>query len=171
MEYWGREHHLPIGSNWSRQNCRSERVIAAASGTALLYRGRSDLLSEKLKNAVCGTISRAGTFDDSGSRSDRTFRLPSADRLLIPPIYVDTARKILKEVPFDFVLLRPSLAVCAERAASRREGAISDYAMLKSFYTRFEEGTVEPIGDDHANPESLAHRIADGLNQGRFRVR
>jgi Chloramphenicol phosphotransferase-like protein len=27
----------------------------------------------------------------------------------IPPTYVDTARKILKEVPFDFVLLRPSL--------------------------------------------------------------
>ena len=27
----------------------------------------------------------------------------------IPPTYVDTARKILKEVPFDFVLLRPML--------------------------------------------------------------
>jgi len=26
----------------------------------------------------------------------------------IPPTFVDTARKILKEVPFDFVLLRPS---------------------------------------------------------------
>lgn len=40
----------------------------------------------------------------------------------IPPTFVDTARKILKEVPFDFVLLRPSLQVCVERAAFAREG-------------------------------------------------
>jgi len=88
----------------------------------------------------------------------------------IPPTYVDTARKILKEVPFDFVLLRPSLSVCAERAASRAEGPIRDYERLKSFYARFEEGTVEPICDDAADPASLARRIADGLEQGRFRV-
>lgn len=88
----------------------------------------------------------------------------------IPPTFVPTARKILKEVPFDFVLLRPSLGVCVERAATRTEGAIGDQAMLKDFYARFEEGTVEPICDDNADPESLARRIADGLNQGRFRV-
>jgi gluconate kinase len=88
----------------------------------------------------------------------------------IPPTYVDTARKILKDVAFDFVLLRPSFQICAERAASRQEGAISDYVMLRNFYARFEEGTVEPICDDNAEPESLARRIADGLNEGRFRV-
>ena len=42
--------------------------------------------------------------------------------------------------------------------------------MLENFYARFEEGTVEPICDDNADPESLARRIADGLNQYRFRV-
>lgn len=42
--------------------------------------------------------------------------------------------------------------------------------MLKNFYARFEEGSVEPICDDNADPESLARRIADGLDQGRFRV-
>ena len=88
----------------------------------------------------------------------------------IPPAYVDTARKILKEVPFDFVLLRPSLEVCVERAGSREEGAITDYAMLKNFYARFEEGTVEAICDDQADPAALARQIADGLKQGRFRV-
>jgi len=88
----------------------------------------------------------------------------------IPPAFLDTARKILKEIPFDFVLLRPSFEVCAERAASRQEGAMRDTAMLRNFYARFEEGTVEPISDDHAGPESLAHRIAEGLTQGRFRV-
>lgn len=88
----------------------------------------------------------------------------------IPPTFVDTARKILKEVPFDFVLLRPSLQVCVERASSRETGAITDYARLKNFYALFEEGSIEPICDDAADPASLARRIADGLNQGRFRV-
>jgi adenylylsulfate kinase-like enzyme len=88
----------------------------------------------------------------------------------IPPAYVDTARKILKEVPFDFVLLRPSLQVCVGRASSREKGAITDYAMLKNFYERFENGSIDPICDDVADPASLAQRIAEGLNQGRFRV-
>lgn len=88
----------------------------------------------------------------------------------IPPTFVDGARKILKEVPFDFVLLRPSFEVCAERAASRKEGAIRDTVMMKNFYTRFEEGAVEAICDDRAEPEALARQIADGLNQGRFRI-
>jgi len=88
----------------------------------------------------------------------------------IPPAYVDTARKILKEVPFDFVLLRPSLQVCVERAASREKGAITDYEMMKDFYALFEAGGAEPICDDNADPASLAERIAEGLNQGRFRV-
>jgi adenylylsulfate kinase-like enzyme len=88
----------------------------------------------------------------------------------IPPTFVETARKILKEVPFDFVLLRPSLEVCVHRAASRKVGAITDYERLKNFYARFEEGDVEPICDDNADPASLARRIAEGLNEGRFRV-
>lgn len=87
----------------------------------------------------------------------------------IPPTYMDTARKILKEVPFHFVLLRPSLEVCLERAASRKEGAITEYERLKNFYALFEEGNVEPVCDDNADPVSLAQRIAAGLDEGRFR--
>lgn len=88
----------------------------------------------------------------------------------IPPAFVDTARRILKEVPFDFVLLRPSLHVCVERAGSRAEGAITDYARIRDFYALFEEGSVEPVCDDEADPASLARRIAEGIEQGRFRV-
>ncbi len=88
----------------------------------------------------------------------------------IPPAFLDTARKILKEVPFDFVLLRPSLPVCVERAASREKGAITEYERLKNFYALFEEGRTEPICDDNADPASLARLIAEGLNEGRFRV-
>ena len=88
----------------------------------------------------------------------------------IPPDYVDTTRKILKEVPFDFVLLRPSLQVCVQRAASRKEGAITNFELMKNFYGRFEGGTVESICDDTAEPAALARQIAEGLDQGRFRV-
>jgi hypothetical protein len=88
----------------------------------------------------------------------------------IPPAYIDTARKILKEVPFDFVVLRPSLQVCVERAGSREKGAITEYERLKNFYALFEEGGTEAICDDHMDPASLARRIAEGLNQGSFRV-
>jgi hypothetical protein len=88
----------------------------------------------------------------------------------IPPAYVKNAGKILKEVPFDFVLLRPSLQVCIDRAGSREEGAIRDETILKNFYARFEEGPIAPICDDHADPATLARRIADGLEQGEFRV-
>ena len=88
----------------------------------------------------------------------------------IPPAFADTARKILKEVPFDFVLLRPSLQVCVERASTRETGAITDYERLKNFYALFEGGCIEPICDDHADPASLARRIAEGLNEGLFRV-
>ncbi|MBV8206223.1 MAG: AAA family ATPase [Acidobacteria bacterium] len=88
----------------------------------------------------------------------------------VPPAYLPTARKILKEVPLDFVLLRPSLEVCVQRAASRAQGAITDYAMLKDFYARFEEGSIQSLCDDHAAPALLARQIADGLAQGRFRV-
>lgn len=88
----------------------------------------------------------------------------------IPPAFVETARKILKEVPFDFVVLRPSLEVCVERAASREKGAITDSERLKDFYALFEDGSTEPICDDKADPASLAQRIAEGLDQGRYRV-
>ena len=44
----------------------------------------------------------------------------------IPPAFVDTARKIVKDIPLHFVLLRPSLSVCAKRADTRMEGRITD---------------------------------------------
>ncbi len=88
----------------------------------------------------------------------------------IPPDFIDSARKILKDVPFDFVLLRPPLPVCIERAASRREGAITDNDRLSTFYARFEHTTIEPVADSLAAPAALAQQIADGLAQGRFRI-
>lgn len=90
----------------------------------------------------------------------------------IPPEFLNTARVILKEVPLEFVLLRPGIEACAARAAARGEGAILDYAPYRSFYALF-EGIEDRyvIADDESDPHDIALRIRDGLASGTFRVR
>jgi len=87
-----------------------------------------------------------------------------------PVDFLDTARKILKEIPFDFVVLKPSLAICEKRAAGRAEGKISDYAAYRDFYGMFEGMPTHEVADDDADCESLARRIRAGLDKGAFRV-
>lgn len=87
-----------------------------------------------------------------------------------PVDFLDTARKILKEIPLDFVVLRPSLAVCKQRAAARPEGAIADYSAYRDFYAMFEGLSNHEVGDVEANPASIARRIRAGLDQGIFRL-
>ena len=87
-----------------------------------------------------------------------------------PVDFLDTARKILKEIPFDFVVLRPSLAICEQRAADRAEGKIADYAVYREFYGMFEGMPPHEVADDEADCESLARRIRAGLDKGVFRV-
>lgn len=88
----------------------------------------------------------------------------------IPPDFLPTARKILKEVPLDFVSLRPSIELCTRRAAGRSEGRIDDYEPYRSFYALFEKTGTAVIGDDEATAETLAGRVRDGLLAGQFRV-
>ncbi|HEX5244907.1 MAG TPA: AAA family ATPase [Tepidisphaeraceae bacterium] len=89
----------------------------------------------------------------------------------IPPDFLPTAGKILKEVPFDFVVLRPSQAVCESRAASRAEGRIVDYGPYRDFYALFIGAERFTIEDDQADCAALAAHIHDGLDQGLFRVK
>ncbi len=87
-----------------------------------------------------------------------------------PIAFLDTARKILKEIPIDFVMLRPSLAICARRAANRAEGKIADYAAYRDFYAQFKGLSNHEVGDVDAHPVAIARRIRDGLDQGLFRL-
>ncbi len=87
-----------------------------------------------------------------------------------PLDFLDTARKILKEIPLDFVNVRPSLEVCEKRAATRAEGQISDYSVYREFYSMFQGSPDHEICDDEADALSIARRIRDGLDQGRFRM-
>ena len=87
-----------------------------------------------------------------------------------PLDFLDTARRILKEIPLDFVMLRPSIAACEQRAAARPEGKITDYAVYRDFYTIFEGLPKHEVSDDEADAVSLARRIRAGLDQGIFRL-
>ncbi|MGA2850602.1 MAG: AAA family ATPase [Terracidiphilus sp.] len=87
-----------------------------------------------------------------------------------PVDFLETARKILKEVPLDFVVLRPSLAICEQRAAGRAEGKIADYKVYRDFYRMFEGMPTNEVADDDADSESLARRIRAGIDNRIFRV-
>jgi len=87
-----------------------------------------------------------------------------------PLDYLETARKILKEIPIDFVMLRPSIAICEERAAARPEGKIADYSVYRDFYAMFEGLPKHEIGDCEADAASVARRIRTGLDEGVFRL-
>ena len=87
-----------------------------------------------------------------------------------PIDFLDTARKILKEIPLDFVVLRPSLETCEQRSAARPEGAIADYSVYRDFYMMFQGASSHEISDDQADAKSLAVRIREGINGGLFRV-
>ena len=67
-------------------------------------------------------------------------------------------------------MLRPSLAICKQRAAARPAGKISDYTAYRDFYAMFEGLSNHEVGDVEANPASIARRIRDGLDQGIFRL-
>jgi hypothetical protein len=86
----------------------------------------------------------------------------------IPPEFLKTAHVILKDIPLDFILLRPSLKVCAARAANRAEGKIAQYSA--EFYALFGGMERHAIEDDSADAATLARRIGQGLNNGVFRT-
>jgi hypothetical protein len=87
----------------------------------------------------------------------------------IPPQSLGTARKIVKEVPLNYVVLLPSLTICAARAASRPRGRIVDYTSYRDFYALFAAPSPYVVPDDgEAAPAVIARLIYDGLGGGKF---
>lgn len=90
----------------------------------------------------------------------------------IPPWFLETAQRVVKakDVPLDYVVLRPSETVCAARAGARSEGAIADYKPYRELYSSFDEADRYTIRDDVSDAKAVAARIRDGLNADMFRV-
>jgi hypothetical protein len=90
----------------------------------------------------------------------------------IPPWFLETAIKIagLRNVPLDYVVLRPGETVCAARAAARAEGRIADYTPYHDLYSDFDEAGKYTIRDDERDAPVVAALIREGLGTGKFRI-
>jgi tRNA uridine 5-carbamoylmethylation protein Kti12 len=90
----------------------------------------------------------------------------------IPPSFLDMARKIvrMRDVPLDYVIVHPSVEICAARAASRPEGTIPDYSTFTEFYAAFDGMKQNTICDDKSPAAVVAKHIREGLNKGMFRL-
>ena len=91
----------------------------------------------------------------------------------IPPWFLETADKIVqrRDVPVDYVVLLPPEPVCAVRAASRAEGAISDYGPYLDLYSDFKNvARRHLVMNDGSDPAATARLIRDGLEEGKFRL-
>jgi len=86
----------------------------------------------------------------------------------IPPAFLPTARKILRDAPLDCIVLRPSLEVCATRARDRAEGKIMKYD--RGFYALFVAEARHLVSAGDESPKAIAEMIFKGLKEGRFRV-
>jgi predicted kinase len=91
----------------------------------------------------------------------------------IPPWFLRTAKAIagVPQLPVHFVVLRPSEAVCAARAATRSTGPIADYARFQDLYHDFDNVGAFALCDDDASPSETARAIISGIGAGRFLVR
>lgn len=88
----------------------------------------------------------------------------------IPLWFIDPLRARFSDVDFDYVVVRPSEAVCAARAAARQEGKVADYSIYQEFYADFDVPKPNLIADDTADAATIAALIREGLAGGRFRL-
>jgi chloramphenicol 3-O-phosphotransferase len=88
----------------------------------------------------------------------------------ISPRLLPAAQKFFKELRFDYVVLRPSLGVCAARAATRPDGPIEDYSDLRDFYESFGDAGDHIIADEVSDAATLAARIHADVATGRYRI-
>jgi len=90
----------------------------------------------------------------------------------VPPWFLPTVFKITndRKIALDYVVIRPSQKICAERAAARTEGTVANYARFKDFYDTFDKAARFTISDDESHAAAIADHIRDGLYEGIFRV-
>jgi cytidylate kinase len=91
----------------------------------------------------------------------------------IPPWFLETAIKMgkLRDIELDYIVIKPSVEICAVRAATRTEGIITDYTIYRELYMSFDEAARYTISDDAATEPELAKRIKEGVAQGKFRIK
>ena len=90
----------------------------------------------------------------------------------VPPWFLPTVYKIVngRGLSLHYVVLFPSRQICAQRAATRAEGALGDYTHYDDFYDTFQTAGAYLISDDLCSAAETAARIREGLDKGSFLV-
>ena len=90
----------------------------------------------------------------------------------VPPWFLPTAYRMAsaRGLILHYVIIRPDKEVCAQRVATRPEGAVADYSRFNHLYNSFDEGTGFTISDNDGSAAAMAARIRDGLDKGLFVV-
>jgi chloramphenicol 3-O-phosphotransferase len=90
----------------------------------------------------------------------------------IPPWALEGLRPFAERngVALHYVALRPSLAVCAARAAARVDGAIADYGPYRDLYADFDAAPDHLLSDESADAAALAALVRAGVDAGQFRL-
>jgi len=90
----------------------------------------------------------------------------------IPPWFLRALKPMAERtgVGLHFVVVRPSLAVCMARAATRTEGTIADYGPYRDLYDDFDALAAHILSDDDADAATMAAKIRAGVDAGTFRL-
>jgi len=76
-----------------------------------------------------------------------------------------------RQIPVKYVVLRPDMEICANRAANRKEWAFAEYdEPLQRLYRAFDNMQSNIIYDNTGNAAEIASKIIEGLDDGMFDV-
>lgn len=90
----------------------------------------------------------------------------------IPPWFINKAAELVRKrnIPLNYVVVRPDMEICAQRAATRKLGAIPEYARQHTdLYRSFDEAQQYIVEENEADAKAIAERIKRGLEAGLFR--
>jgi hypothetical protein len=127
-------------------------------------KGVSGPSPKRFKTIMASMIAAAVPFAVAGSDVIVDFT--------IPPWFLETAQRVasVRDIPLDYVVFRPSEAVCRARGAAREAGRIDDYSRYADLYRDFDALPGHCITDDTAGADAIAARILDGLKGGAYRL-
>lgn len=76
-----------------------------------------------------------------------------------------------RQIPVKYVVLRPEMALCATRAANRKEWAFEEYdEPLQRLYNAFDNVQAHIICDNTSDAAEIASKVMQGLDEGVFDV-
>jgi hypothetical protein len=128
----------PFWPDRGRQNSGFKRADRTLTGPPLAYIDGDQFWSFLVKRAEGDRREDFRAIMRAMTSAAGSFTRTGYDVLLdfsIPPPFLPTARRILRDAPLDYVVLRPPLEICEARARDRAEGRIANYD--RGFYALF----------------------------------